>query len=174
MAPKADWEKHTKRDLGAKAEEEKIEALDETDIKILANYGVGPYARSLRAIEAELKLIQARIDEKLGVKESNTGLAPSHLWDDASDRQRMKEEHPLQVARCTKIIRALKRLSPLACVPSYIPFILLFLPGQREKERRRRRGASRSPRARQKQAWACRRLGRMPRRAARARTRIST
>ena len=39
-----------------------------------------------------------------GVKESDTGLASPNLWDLAADRQRMSEEHPLQVARCTKII----------------------------------------------------------------------
>lgn len=39
------------------------------------------------------------------MKESDTGLAPPNLWDLAADRQRMSEEHPLQVARCTKIIR---------------------------------------------------------------------
>lgn len=33
------------------------------------------------------------------------GLAPPNLWDLLSDRQRMSEEHPLQVARCTKIIQ---------------------------------------------------------------------
>lgn len=38
------------------------------------------------------------------MKESDTGLAPPHLWDVAADRQRMAEEQPLQVARCTKII----------------------------------------------------------------------
>lgn len=39
-----------------------------------------------------------------GVKESDTGLAPPNLWDIPADRQRMSEEHSLQVARCTKII----------------------------------------------------------------------
>lgn len=39
------------------------------------------------------------------LKESDTGLAPPHLWDVAADRQRMAEEQPLQVARCTKIIQ---------------------------------------------------------------------
>jgi 26S proteasome regulatory subunit T1 len=38
------------------------------------------------------------------VKESDTGLAPPNLWDVAADRQRIGEEGPLQVARCTKII----------------------------------------------------------------------
>lgn len=39
-----------------------------------------------------------------GVKESDTGLASPNLWDLPADRMRMNEEHPLQVARCTKII----------------------------------------------------------------------
>jgi 26S proteasome regulatory subunit T1 len=38
------------------------------------------------------------------VKESDTGLASPNLWDLAADRLRMSEEHPLQVARCTKIV----------------------------------------------------------------------
>jgi 26S proteasome regulatory subunit T1 len=41
-----------------------------------------------------------------GVKESDTGLAPPNLWDIPADKQRMQEEHPLQVARCTKIIQS--------------------------------------------------------------------
>src|SRR4051794_7681040 len=41
----------------------------------------------------------------MGVKESDTGLAPPNLWDLPADKQRMGEEHPLQVARCTKIIK---------------------------------------------------------------------
>lgn len=46
------------------------------------------------------------MNEKMGVKESDTGLAPPNLWDIPADKQRMQEEHPLQVARCTKIIQA--------------------------------------------------------------------
>ena len=40
----------------------------------------------------------------LGIKESDTGLAPPSQWDLVSDRQTMHDEQPLQVARCTKII----------------------------------------------------------------------
>jgi 26S proteasome regulatory subunit T1 len=40
------------------------------------------------------------------VKELDTGLAPPNLWDIPADKQRMGSEHPLQVARCTKIIQA--------------------------------------------------------------------
>lgn len=50
----------------------------------------------------------------LGVKESDTGLASPNLWDLAADRQRMSEEHPLQVARCTKIIPVDPKLAEAA------------------------------------------------------------
>ncbi|KAF8964082.1 P-loop containing nucleoside triphosphate hydrolase protein [Flammula alnicola] len=79
-------------------------ALDDSDIQILKTYGQGPYAHKLKDVEKDIKDIQKRINEKLGVKESDTGLASPNLWDLAADRQRMGEEHPLQVARCTKII----------------------------------------------------------------------
>ncbi len=42
----------------------------------------------------------------LGIKESDTGLAPPSQWDLVADKQMMQEEQPLQVARCTKIINA--------------------------------------------------------------------
>ncbi len=41
----------------------------------------------------------------MGVRESNTGLAPPNLWDTAADKQR-QSKHTLQVARCQTIIRA--------------------------------------------------------------------
>jgi 26S proteasome regulatory subunit T1 len=41
----------------------------------------------------------------MGVKETDTGLAPPNLWDLPADKQRHGSEHPLQVARCTKIIK---------------------------------------------------------------------
>ncbi|KAJ3854831.1 hypothetical protein EV368DRAFT_35981 [Lentinula lateritia] len=94
--------------------EEKIVALDDSDIQILKTYGQGPYARQLKTIENDLKDIQKRINEKLGVKESDTGLASPNLWDLAADRQRMSEEHPLQVARCTKIIPVDPKLAEAA------------------------------------------------------------
>ena len=42
--------------------------------------------------------------ELIGIKESDTGLSLPSQWDLVSDKQMMQEEHPLQVARCTKII----------------------------------------------------------------------
>jgi hypothetical protein len=83
----------------------KITPLDEGDIQILKSYGQGPYARALKRLDDEIKEVTKRVNEKIGVKESDMGLAPPNLWDLLSDRQRMSEEHPLQVARCTKIIQ---------------------------------------------------------------------
>ena len=57
------------------------------------------------------------------MKESDTGLASPNLWDLMADRVRMSEEHPLQVARCTKIIpvdpvaaEAAKAVNPLGAL----------------------------------------------------------
>lgn len=105
MPPKTDWEKYSKPDQDNNKDDDKIVALDEGDIQILKTYGQGPYAQSLKRIEGEIKDVQQRINEKMGIKESDTGLAPRNLWDLAADKQRMSEEKTLQVARCTKIIK---------------------------------------------------------------------
>ncbi|KAJ7490034.1 P-loop containing nucleoside triphosphate hydrolase protein [Mycena galericulata] len=118
MPPKADWEKYDKK---TDDKDEKIVALDDSDIQILKTYGQGPYAAKLKSVESDIKDVQKRINETLGVKESDTGLSSPNLWDLAADRAR--EEPPLQVARCTKIIpvdaaaaEAAKALNPLGAL----------------------------------------------------------
>ena len=81
-----------------------FKALDEGDIALLKTYGLGPYTKGIRACEADIKKLNGRIQEVVGIKESDTGLAPPSQWDLVSDKQMMQEEQPLQVARCTKII----------------------------------------------------------------------
>ena len=110
MPPKEDWEKYkapvdTEEDDKNSSKKDEMVPLSEGDIQVLKTYGAAPYANTLKATQKDLKVIEARIKEKAGVKESDTGLAPSHLWDIMGDRQRLSEEHPLQVARCTKIIK---------------------------------------------------------------------
>ena len=61
--------------------------------------GQGPYAKDLRKLENDIKDAQKRVNEKIGVKESDTGLAPPSLWDIPADKQRMGEEQPLQASR---------------------------------------------------------------------------
>ncbi|KAH9999045.1 26S proteasome subunit P45 [Russula vinacea] len=93
MPPKADWEKYTKK-------------ADQKDEKIIRDSGrerhpnsqdICPYAAQLKKTEVDIKDVQKRINEKLGIKESDTGLASPNLWDLPSDRQRMNAEHPLQM-----------------------------------------------------------------------------
>lgn len=98
------WEKYTKKFADDEEPPKQIKSLTEEDIQVLKTYGAAPYAAGLKKLEKQIKEKQASVNEKTGVKESDTGLAPHHLWDIAADRQRMSEEHPLQVARCTKII----------------------------------------------------------------------
>ena len=83
---------------------EPIRALDEGDIALLKTYGVGPYNKSIEAAQKDIKDLNKKIQELVGVKELDTGLAPPSQWDLVSDKQMMQEEQPLQVARCTKII----------------------------------------------------------------------
>lgn len=55
--------------------------------------------REIKKLEASIKDLQKTVNEKMGLKETDTGLAPPNLWDLNADRQRMKEEQPLQVTR---------------------------------------------------------------------------
>ena len=56
-------------------------------------------------MEEEISTIQKRVNEKMGMKELETGLAQPNLWDLQADQKRA-EESTLQVARCTKIMPA--------------------------------------------------------------------
>ena len=97
-----DWDKY----VPPEEETDNVVPLSEGDIQVLKTYGAAPYARQLKLIEADLKDIEDRIKENIGVTESDTGLSAPHLWDVMGDKQRMSQEQPLQVARCTKIIEA--------------------------------------------------------------------
>jgi 26S proteasome regulatory subunit T1 len=78
--------------------------LDADDIALLKTYGLGPYATAIKSKEKDLKDLVKKINDMIGVKESDTGLAQPSMWDTSADKQMMQEEQPLQVARCTKII----------------------------------------------------------------------
>lgn len=84
--------------------EREVGVLDERDIELLSRYGAGPYTGPIRKLEADILDEMKKVNELIGVKESETGLAPPSQWDLISDKQMMQEEQPLQVARCTKII----------------------------------------------------------------------
>ncbi|KGG49963.1 hypothetical protein DI09_99p80 [Mitosporidium daphniae] len=96
-------EKPIKNPQNGDEEDLKSIPLDEGDIALLKSYGQGPYMQDIKRIDATIKNMLKAVNEKMGLKESDTGLAPPSTWDLPADRQRMKEEQPLQVARCTKI-----------------------------------------------------------------------
>ncbi|XP_022660516.1 26S proteasome regulatory subunit 7 [Varroa jacobsoni] len=85
--------------------EEEIKVLDEGDIALLKTYGAGQYSKAIKQAEEDMQAILKRVNELTGIKESDTGLAPPALWDLAADKQTLQNEQPLQVARCTKIIK---------------------------------------------------------------------
>ena len=93
-------------DYDDQEEEKEIKPLDEGDIALLKTYGLGPYSTDIKKAEKDIKDLQEKVKELIGIKESDTGLAIPSQWDLNSDSQMMKEEQPLQVARCTKIINA--------------------------------------------------------------------
>ena len=62
-----------------------------------SSQGVGPYKKTLQAVEKDIKSLNGKINDLIGIKESDTGLAPPSQWDLVSDKQMMQEEQPLQV-----------------------------------------------------------------------------
>lgn len=84
--------------------EKPIKTLDEADISLLMVYGRGPYTKKIQDAESDISKLSADIKTMAGVKESDTGLAQPSYWDLEGDKMLMQMEHPLQVARCTKII----------------------------------------------------------------------
>ncbi|GME98939.1 unnamed protein product [[Candida] boidinii] len=111
MPPKSDWEKYKAPVETEEKEEKIINPLSEGDIQVLKTYSAAPYNKSIKQIEKDLKDIEVRIKEKIGIEESDTGLAAPGLWDVAADKRRLSEEQPLQVARCTKIIKSAEAAS---------------------------------------------------------------
>ncbi|KAM7532995.1 hypothetical protein Aperf_G00000127143 [Anoplocephala perfoliata] len=87
-------------------EDKEIKALDEGDIALLKTYGAAPYNDEIKKCEEDINSIMKRVNELTGIKESDTGLAPPALWDLVADKVCLSSDHPLQVARCTKIINA--------------------------------------------------------------------
>jgi 26S proteasome regulatory subunit T1 len=79
------------------AEDKPAKTLDADDIRFLKTYGLGPYSKDIKSVEQDLKDIQKRVAETIGIKESDTGLAAPSRWDLVSDKQTLYEDQPLQV-----------------------------------------------------------------------------
>ena len=75
-----------KDDKKSKKDEDLPPALDQEDIDIMKNYGLGPYAGNIKQTEKDIKEIQKKVDDLSGIKESDTGLAPPSRWDLVADK----------------------------------------------------------------------------------------
>ena len=64
--------------------------LDDGDIALLKSYGVGPYAKSIKAAEADIAAYQEEVKKLIGIKESDTGLSQPSQWDLVADKQMMQ------------------------------------------------------------------------------------
>lgn len=84
----------------------KQSALNEEEIKLMKAYSLGPYDEDIKLLEKGVKDRIKDIEDAMGVKESDRGLAPPSQWDLNSDKMALQQDQPLLVARCTKIINA--------------------------------------------------------------------
>jgi 26S proteasome regulatory subunit T1 len=86
------------------AEEAPQQSLDDGDIAVLKQYGAGPYDAAIKRLEADIAAAEQLVKQRTGVKEQSMGVAAPSYWDLRADAQTVREEAPLQVARCTTII----------------------------------------------------------------------
>lgn len=85
-------------------DEPEVQPLDEDDIEILRNYGMGLFTVPVKNTEGSVKEKMKKIQKIIGIRESDLGVGPPGSWDLEGDKQMMRQEQALQVARCTKII----------------------------------------------------------------------
>lgn len=99
-----DAEKQKKADKEKDESLENQKALNEEEIRLMKAYSFGPYDDDIKTLEKGVKKRLSDIEEAMGIKESDRGLAPPSQWDLNSDKVALQQEQPLLVARCTKII----------------------------------------------------------------------
>jgi len=117
----AEVSKDVKEAEESKGDEKKVEEKKTTDkkkdddgefsllgaeeIKFMQNYGRAAYASTIKTLEKGLQTRMEAVNKASGTQESDKGLAHPSQWDMASDQQRLSQEQPLKVARCTRIIQ---------------------------------------------------------------------
>lgn len=81
----------------ASKDEKPVEVLTEADIALFKKYGTGYYYDAIKTVEDDITRLMKVVNDLSGIKESDTGLAPTALWDLAADKQTLHAEQPLQV-----------------------------------------------------------------------------
>nr|WCZ58276.1 26S proteasome regulatory subunit 7 [Paratrimastix eleionoma] len=77
--------------------------LSEKEIEIMAQ--MGPYSAPIKACEEDIQKLDKKIKSITGQRDTDTGLSAPSQWDLNADKARIQQEQPLQVARCTTIIK---------------------------------------------------------------------
>ena len=54
--------------------------LSDADIALYKRYGKGPYNDALRAVESDIRSLNQKINEMVGIKESDTSLSLLAQW----------------------------------------------------------------------------------------------
>ena len=65
--------------------DEKGMPLTEEDIALFTRYGKGPYNDQIKNVENEIEKKKKKITDLIGIKESDTGLAPPVQWNQQQD-----------------------------------------------------------------------------------------
>merc|ERR1719379_1302180 len=74
----------TDKEKAEKAKDESLEnqkALNEEEIRLMKAYSFGPYDDDIKTLEKGVKKRLSDIEEAMGIKESDRGLAPPSQWD---------------------------------------------------------------------------------------------
>ena len=76
-----------------------------TEPLIALSCAAGMYTQLIKDAEERTVEVLKRVTDLTGLKESDTGLAPHATWDLPGDQMGMKQDPPLMVGRCLKIIK---------------------------------------------------------------------
>jgi len=101
---KSDKEKEKDKKKKEEDDLDNQKALNEEEIRLMKAYSFGPYDDDIKLLEKGTKKRIQDIENAMGIKESDRGLAPPSQWDLNSDKVALQQDQPLLVARCTKII----------------------------------------------------------------------
>lgn len=78
--------------------------LSEADLDIIGRYLRGPYDKALQKIDSEIQKLDHSIQATIGLREKDTGLTPSAMWNLPKDRMVIQTEPALRVGHCISII----------------------------------------------------------------------
>ncbi|KAF0991584.1 hypothetical protein HZS_4547, partial [Henneguya salminicola] len=101
-----------------------LTSLDDEEIEIMKNFGADSYYRKIKTTEEEINSYFDKNTKIAGIRDVDTGLAPSTMWDLASDKHIVSREGSCQVARLIKIIKEATGNKYMINVKQFAKFIV--------------------------------------------------